>query len=180
MLYRLDNKRGRLMNSHLTITLAGKDHPQLINQLAAKTHELGGKWLVSKISRLDQQLVGIIKVEIPDTFAEQLESEFNKLSDFYVNIVKSDQPQAFVKIEHVTLKVESSDRPGIVNDITNILHDIGINIDRIENHRIGVPDLGKTLFFAELSIDVPSQTNLEQLIESVQQVEGDMRVEVVD
>ena len=55
------------MSIQLTITIAGQDHPQLINQLAAKTHELGGKWLVSKISRLDKQVAGIIKIEVPES-----------------------------------------------------------------------------------------------------------------
>ncbi|GAB3526067.1 transcriptional regulator [Photobacterium proteolyticum] len=168
------------MNIQLTITIAGQDHPQLINQLAAKTHELGGKWLVSKINRLDNQIVGLIKVDIPAETAAMLKEAFNRLTDLNVRIIEAPQAAPKGSVESLKLKVESSDRPGIVNDITNILDDIGIEIVKIENYRIGVADLGQALFIAELMVEVPSEVNVDQLLEAVQQVEEDMRVSVVE
>lgn len=168
------------MNIQLTITIAGQDHPQLINQLAAKTHELGGKWLVSKINRLDNQIVGLIKVDIPAETAAMLKQEFNRFTDLNPRIIDSPQPAPPGKLEQLKLKVESNDRPGIVNDITNVLDDIGIEIIKIENYRLGVPDLGQTLFFAELMVGVPSEVDVEQMLEAVQQVEDGMRVNVVE
>ncbi|MGF1699127.1 transcriptional regulator [Photobacterium makurazakiensis] len=167
------------MNTQLTVTLAGQDHPQLINQLAAKTHELGGKWLVSKINRLDFQVVGILKIDISSESVESLRKAFTEQQDLNVRIVENPQSLEPIKTDLLTLKVESSDRPGIVHDITQILDDIGISIIKIENHRIGVPDLGQTVFFAELTVDVPHSLNTDQLIDVVQQVEDGMRVNVV-
>jgi len=167
------------MNTQLTITIAGQDHPQLINQLAAKTHELGGKWLISKIHRLDNQVVGIIKVDIPNENAAQLKLELGRHTELNARIIEVPLPIPLGKLKSLTLKVESSDRPGIVSDITNILDDIGVDIINIENHRVGVPDLGQTLFFAELVVNVPSEVNVDQLLEAVQQVEDGMRVNVV-
>lgn len=168
------------MNIQLTITIAGQDHPQLINQLAAKTHELGGKWLVSKINRLDNQIVGLIKVDIPAETVAMLKQEFNRFTDLNPRIIEAPQAAPPGKVEQIKLKIESNDRPGIVNDITNILDDIGIDIIKIENYRLGVPDLGQTLFFAELMVGVPSGVNVEQMLEAVQQVEDGMRVNVVE
>lgn len=168
------------MNTQLTITIAGEDHPQLINQLAAKTHELGGKWLISKIHRLDNQIVGIIKVDIPNETASQLKLEFSRLTELNARIIEAPLPMPLGKLEPLTLKVESSDRPGIVNDITNILDDIGVDIVNIENRRVGLPDLGQTLFFAELMVNVPEEVNIEQLLEAVQQVDEELRVRVVE
>ncbi|PSW06606.1 glycine cleavage system protein R [Photobacterium lipolyticum] len=167
------------MNTQFTITIAGQDYPQLVNQLAATTNKLGGKWLVSKISRLDQQLVGIIKIEIPAASADQLKQEFNALKELHVRIVENTKPIPPSKREQVTLKVESNDRLGIVNDITHTLDNIGIDITQIENHRVALADLGRTVFFAELSLDMPSEISIEQLVEAVQQVEENMRVEVI-
>lgn len=168
------------MNTQLTITIAGQDHPQLINQLAAKTHELGGKWLISKINRLDNQIVGIIKVDIPADNAQLLKGEFTRISELHARVIDVTQPVPLGKFEQLKLKVESNDRSGLVHDLTNVLDDIGIDIIHIENHRIGVPDLGKALFVAELLVDVPAEVNVEQLLEAMQQVEEDMRVSVVD
>ena len=167
------------MNTQLTVTLAGQDHPQLINKLAAKTHELGGKWLISKINRLDNQVVGILKIDIPAQSVSQLRELFQAQQELDIRIVEG-QEVGEIKTDHLTLKVESSDRPGIVNDITRILDNIGIGIVKIENHRIGVPDLGQALFFAELQVDVPTEVDTEQLLEALQQVDDGLRVKVLE
>ena len=67
----------------------------------------------------------------------------------------------------------------IDTDITHILHNIGIDIIHIENHRIALADLGRTVFSAQLALEVPTEVSLEQLVEAVQQVEENMRVEVI-
>ncbi|MDV5170687.1 glycine cleavage system protein R [Photobacterium rosenbergii] len=167
------------MNTQLTVTLAGQDHPQLINKLAAKTHELGGKWLISKINRLDNQVVGILKIDIPAQSVSELRELFQSQQELDIRVIEA-QEAGEIKTDHLTLKVESSDRPGIVNDITRILDNIGIGIVKIENHRIGVPDLGQALFFAELQVDVPSEVDTEQLLEALQQVDNDLRVKVLE
>ncbi|MCQ1056622.1 glycine cleavage system protein R [Photobacterium sp. DNB23_23_1] len=167
------------MNTQLTVTLAGTDHPQLINKLAAKTHELGGKWLISKINRLDNQVVGILKIDIPAQSAGQLRELFQAQQELDIRIIEAAEVGE-IKTDHLTLKVESSDRPGIVNDITRILDNIGIGIVKIENHRIGVPDLGQALFFAELQVDVPTEVDTEQLLEALQQVDDGLIVKVLE
>lgn len=168
------------MNTQLTITIAGEDHPQLINQLAAKTHQLGGKWLISKIHRLDHQIVGIIKVDIPNETASQLKLEFTRITELNARIIETPLPMPLGKFEPLKLRVESSDRAGIINDITNILDDIGVEIVNIENRRLGVADLGQALFFAELMVNVPAEVNVEQLLEAVSQVDEELRVSVVE
>ncbi|MGF1724208.1 glycine cleavage system protein R [Photobacterium nomapromontoriensis] len=168
------------MNTQLTITLAGQDHPQLINMLAAKTHALGGKWLVSKINRFDNQVVGIIKVDIPEAAVSELKQLFLAQENVDVRVIDTPLSLVPMKTDHLTLKVESRDRPGIVHDITDILDDIGISIVKIENHRIGVPDLRQALFFAELQLDVPAEINPEQLLEALQQVDEGMIIKIFE
>ncbi len=167
------------MNTQFTITISGQDHPQLINQLASTTHKFGGKWLNSKISRLEQQLVGIIKIEIPEESADQLKQAFTALEELHIRIVEQETPTAPSTREQIKLKIESGDRPGIVRDITDILEDVGIHIIHMENHRLAIPEFGQVMFFAELDVDVPTEVDLEQLVETVQDVEDNMRVEVI-
>ena len=52
------------MNTQFMATIAGEDRPDLLKILAAKTHALEGRWLNSKISRLEGQIAGIIKIDI--------------------------------------------------------------------------------------------------------------------
>jgi len=167
------------MNAQFTITIAGQDHPQLVNQLAAATHNLGGKWIRSKITRLDKQVVGIIKIDIPTTAAEQLKQEFNAHEGLQIRIIDTDESSVASARQQIKLKIESGDRLGLVKDITHTLEDIDIKIIQIENHRVAVPEFGELMFFAELALDVPTEVNIEQLLDSVEQIETNMRVAVV-
>jgi len=167
------------MNTQFTITIAGQDHPQLVNQLAAATHDLGGKWVRSKITRLDQQVVGIIKIDIPTAAAEQLKLEFNSQKGLQIRIIDSDESSTTGARQQIKLKVESGDRLGLIKDITHTLEDIDIKIIQIENHRVAVPEFGELMFFAELDLDIPTGVNIEQLVNSVEQIETNMRVHLV-
>ncbi|SQD76656.1 glycine cleavage system protein R [Moritella yayanosii] len=167
------------MNTQFTITIAGQDHPQLVNQLAAATHNLGGRWIVSKITRLAQQVVGIIKIDIPTTAAEQLKQEFNAQKGLQIRIIDANESCVVSVRKQIKLKIESADRLGLIKDITRTLEDIDIKIIQIENHRVAVPEFGELMFFAELALDIPTEINIEQLLDSVQQVETNMRVDVV-
>ncbi|GHA48174.1 glycine cleavage system protein R [Photobacterium aphoticum] len=168
------------MNTQLTITLAGEDHPQLINVLAAKTHALGGKWLISKINRLDNQVVGIIKIDIPADAVSDLKHAFLEQHALDIRVIDTPSQAEIMPTHPVTLKVEANDRPGLVHDLSRILDDIGIGIVNIENRRIGVPDLGKTLFFAEFQLNVSEEIDLEQLTEAMQQVDDGLLVKIVE
>ena len=167
------------MHTQFTITIAGQDHPQLVNQLAAATHNLGGKWIVSKITRLAQQVVGIIKIDIPTTAVEQLKQEFNAQKGLQIRIIDADESNVASARQQLKLKIESGDRLGIIKDITRTLEDIDIKITQIENHRVAVPEFGGLMFFAELELDIPTEINIEQLVDNVQQLETNMRVDVV-
>jgi len=168
------------MNVQFTITIAGQDHPQLVNQLAAATHNLGGKWVRSKITRLDHQVVGIIKIDIPATAAEQLKQELNTQEGLQIRIIDSDESSTTSARQQIKLKIESGDRLGIIKDITHTLEDIDIKIIQIENHRVAVPEFGELMFFAELDLDIPTEVNIEQLVNSVEQIETNMRVNIVN
>ncbi|MGF1687672.1 transcriptional regulator [Photobacterium japonica] len=168
------------MNTQLTITLAGDDHPQLINVLAAKTHALGGKWLISKINRLDNQVVGIIKIDIPTTAVSELKQVFMAQPSLDVRVLDTPSLVEAIPTHPVTLKIKANDRSGLVHDLSRILDEIGIGIVKIENHRIGVLDVGKALFFAELQINVPEDIDLDQLLDALQQVDEGMVVKVLE
>ncbi len=164
------------MNIQFTITIAGQDHPQLVNQLAAITHSYGGKWLISKISRLEHQLVGIIKIEIPDNEVVQLKEELRHFSALDVRIIdsKAVEHPSFVKVRFT---IESKDRLGIVRDITGQLDEMGIEILQMENHRLAVPEVGEMMFFAELTLNLPTEISFNQLEESLLLVDDNLRID---
>ncbi len=165
------------MNTQFTITIAGHDKPKFMNQLAATTHSLGGKWLVSKLTRLDNQVVGIIRIDIPNIAADQLKQDLLAFDDYNVRIIDEPSP-AQIEFSQAILKVESKDRPGLIHDITQCLDDMGIQTLRMENHRLGIPEAGETVFFAELEVEIPTEVQVEQLVDAVESIQPQLKVAV--
>ena len=53
------------MNSTFIVNFIGKASPATIKQLAAVTHENDGKWLISKVNFIEDQVAGVLKVQLP-------------------------------------------------------------------------------------------------------------------
>ncbi|WP_087016229.1 glycine cleavage system protein R [Thaumasiovibrio subtropicus] len=162
------------MNTEFTITIAGHDRPNLMNQLAATTHSLGGKWLVSKLNRLDNQIAGIIRIDVPNQSAVQLKAALSEITECHVRIIDDLEPLSS-SVQKVSLSVESQDRPGLVHDLTQRLDDLGVHTLAMENTRIGVPDAGKTVFMANLDVEVPVEMEIEQLLNSVETIDPNLK-----
>ncbi|WP_413111817.1 glycine cleavage system protein R [Thaumasiovibrio sp. DFM-14] len=166
------------MNKQFTITIAGNDKAKQLNALAAITHQHGGKWIKSKISRLDEQIVGIIRIDVPEQSYDSLQNKLLTETECHVRVIDS----AAITPEQstpATLKIESRDRPGIIHDLTQALDDFGVQLHTMENHRICVPDAGQMVFFAELALDIPQSLDKEQLIRMIEEVEPDLKAELV-
>ena len=168
------------MSTQFTMIITGQDRPQIVNQLAALTHEFGGKWLISKISRLESQVVGIIKIEAPTEHVVQLKRQLLDFPDLDIQFPETTTPIPASQNQHLLLNIESEDRLGLVNDISLALHNLGASINYIENKRMPVAGLGSVMFLAQFSIDIIDDLSPQQLLESIQQVDENMRVELIE
>ncbi|WP_232803741.1 ACT domain-containing protein [Motilimonas sp. E26] len=166
-----------MMNTQFMATIAGEDRPDLLKLLAGKTHALEGRWLDSKISRLEGQIAGIIKIDIPNENLSALKADFNSIPNFHVS-TSDVKLVTITECAQLNLKIEANDRPGIISDIAHFLDSKGVAIEHMENHRFGVIGLGTTVFIAELSLMVPVDMGTEFLVEELERLSSDLRVEV--
>ncbi|GAM63422.1 glycine cleavage system regulatory protein [Vibrio ishigakensis] len=58
------------MKTSFIVNFIGTASPSTIKRLSAITHENGGKWLISKVNFIDNQVAGVIKVEMPEVNAD--------------------------------------------------------------------------------------------------------------
>ncbi|MEF1229224.1 ACT domain-containing protein, partial [Vibrio fortis] len=107
------------MNSTFIVNFIGKASPATIKQLAAVTHENGGKWLISKVNFIEDQVAGVIKIELPAINESTVKEAFSANIDLTVQFVYADHsPQVQDTIHH--LRLDSNDRAGIVNEVTHV------------------------------------------------------------
>tara|TARA_R110001583_G_scaffold6618_1_gene33522 strand:+ start:27210 stop:27710 length:501 start_codon:yes stop_codon:yes gene_type:complete len=164
------------MNIQLMATVSGSNQNDLIKVLSDKTHELGGIWLNSKISHIDNYVAGLIKIEIDEVNVDKLISQFKAL-DINVEFANLGTV-SHEKSTPLELNIDGKDRPGLVHHITQVLSDNSIRVDNMECNRIGVSAIGATLFTSHFKIVVDEQFNKNALVSSLQEIADDLIIEL--
>ncbi|MCZ4294093.1 MULTISPECIES: glycine cleavage system protein R [Vibrio] len=166
------------MQSTFIVNFVGKATPATIKQLAAITHENGGKWLISKVNFIEDQVAAVIKVELPTENAEVVKDAFNGHPDLLVQITESDQANHHVDTIY-QLRLDSNDRAGIVNEITHVLDGQGINILDMDCQRVfiaGGGGVSSSLFTANMAIRLPKELDIKDVANELESLSEDTRV----
>lgn len=166
------------MNSTFIVNFVGKATPATIKQLAAITHENGGKWLISKVNFIEDQVAAVIKVSLPSDNAQLVKEAFTSHPELLVQIVDSDQ-HAHDSDTIYQLRLDSNDRAGIVNEITHVLDGQGINILDMDCQRVfiaGGGGVSSSLFTASMSIKLPQQIDIDDVANELESLSEDTRV----
>ncbi len=102
------------MNSTFIVNIVGKATPATIKQLAAETHENGGKWLISMVNFIEDSVAAVIKIELPADNASTVKQDFQTYPGLLVEITDADlhvhKSDAVYKV-----RLYANDRAGIVN-----------------------------------------------------------------
>jgi len=168
-----------MMNTAFMISLAGVDRPNLIQDLAKYTHEQQGKWINSRVNYLDGFIAANIKVEAPVENKASIINFFtdqDKITCYVEDInITVQEPE-----KTVALTIKSTDRSGLVSDITNIINQKNAEIIHIENHRFSVQPLGGNVFIAELEIKVHDEATLTDIVKKLKMITDDIIVDITE
>lgn len=168
------------MNTTFIANFVGKATPATIKHLAAITHENGGKWLISKVNFIEDQVAAVIKIDVPEENALTVQEAFKSHQDLIVQFVDADA------ISHSAdaiyqLRLDSNDRAGIVNEITHVLDGQGVNILDMDCQRVfiaGGGGVSSSLFTANIAIRLPQEISIDDIANELESLSEDTRVMV--
>lgn len=166
------------MNSSFIVNFVGKATPATIKQLAAITHENGGKWLISKVNFLEDHVAAVIKVELPTENLAIVQDAFKGHPDLLVQISDADNQAHDVNAIY-QIRLDSNDRAGIVNEITHVLDGQGIHILDMDCHRVfiaGGGGVSSSLFTANMAIRLPQEIDIKDVTNELESLSEDTRV----
>jgi glycine cleavage system regulatory protein len=166
------------MNKTFIVNFVGKATPSTIKSFAAATHEHGGKWLISKVNFIEDQVAAVIKIDLPIENEDKVKDAIRKDPNLLVKFTDSDTASHNVE-EIFQLRLDSNDRAGIVNEITNVLDGQGINILDMDCQRVfiaGGGGVSSSLFTANLSIRLPKEMAIEDVTHELESLSEDTRV----
>ncbi|USD40045.1 transcriptional regulator [Vibrio sp. SCSIO 43135] len=166
------------MNSTFIVNFVGRATPATIKQLAAVTHENGGKWLISKVNFIEDQVAAVIKVELPAVNEQVVKQAFQSHPELLVQITEADS-KSHGEDTIFQLRLDSNDRAGIVNEITHVLDGQGINILDMDCQRVfiaGGGGVSSSLFTANMAVRLPGEIQIEDVAKELEALSEDTRV----
>ncbi|MBD1577593.1 MULTISPECIES: glycine cleavage system protein R [Vibrio] len=158
------------------VNFAGQTSPPIIHQLAKITHENGGKWLVSKINYLDEQVSGLIKIKMPTQHIEAVKDAFTQqkgLTVYFADSTDCSEEKTSDDQQNnlYNMRVDAEDRGGIVHDISQTVETEHGQIINIESNRVFLADslgVSASMFSSHLTVTLPTATNIQDVISELE------------
>lgn len=131
------------------------------------------------MSRMAGQFAGILRVAVPAEGYDELVEGLQELNSQGIRVLLAEsgiEPSCTWKPIHLDLV--GNDRPGIVRDITRLLSEHGINLERLHTDVRPAPMSSEPLFHAEALLAVPLTLSLDLLREKLEDLADDLMVEL--
>ncbi|MCD9118982.1 glycine cleavage system protein R [Pseudomonas bijieensis] len=164
---------------HLVITVFAPDKPGQVERIADCIAEHGGNWLESRMSRLAGQFAGILRLSAPAEVHEELIEALQGLSAHGIRVLIAESSlEETCSWKPIAMELVGNDRPGIVRDITRLLSEQGVNVERLVTQVRPAPMSNELLFHAEATLGVPLTLSLDTLQERLETLADELMVEL--
>jgi glycine cleavage system regulatory protein len=165
---------------HLVITVFAPDQPGQVERIAECIAAHGGNWLESRMSRLAGQFAGVVKVGVAAESHDEMLDALQALAEHGIRVlVAQSEIEQSCNWKPIAMELVGNDRPGIVRDITRVLAEQGVNLERLVTSVSPAPMSSELLFHAEAILGVPLTLSLEVLQKRLETLADDLMVELV-
>src|SRR5690606_9721453 len=102
------------------------------------------------MSRMAGQFAGIVRVQVPADNREELKNALQALAAQDIRVLFAESStEPTVGWKSIGMELVGNDRPGIVRDITRLLAEQGVNVERLVTEVNPAPMSSEPLFHAE-------------------------------
>ncbi|MGN8261329.1 glycine cleavage system protein R [Pseudomonas sp. SMSB3] len=163
----------------LVLTVIAPDKAGQVERIAQCIAEHDGNWLESRMLRMAGQFAGILRVAVPASRHEALLKSLKGLAqeDIRVLIAESGLEPASDR-KPISMELVGTDRPGIVRDITRLLAEQGVNVERLSTEVTPAPMSNEALFRADALLALPLTLSLDELQRRLEGLADDLMVEL--
>ena len=165
--------------NHLVITVFAPDKAGQVERIAQCIAEHGGNWLESRMSRMAGQFAGILRVGVPAEAHDGLVEALHRLAPEGIRVLIAESGiEQSCTWKPIAMDLMGNDRPGIVRDITRVLTEQGVNLERLVTEVRPAPMSNEPLFHAEAILAVPLTLSLQVLQERLETLADELLVEL--
>lgn len=158
-------------------TIIGNDKPGLVDAVAKKVYEYGGNWQGSSFAHMAGQFAGFVEALVPADKHQALIDALNSIDGLQVHSQSvSDSTQT--DADELTIEVMGNDRPGIVQQITNVLNRFSLNIINFNSTCESAPNWGSEMFKARIRVALPAEVDQDDVKDALEAVANDLVVDI--
>ncbi|MDN5798089.1 MAG: ACT domain-containing protein [Intrasporangium sp.] len=166
----------------LVLTVIGDDRAGLVEALSQVVTDHAGNWEDSQMAELAGKFAGIVVVTVPKAEAEALTDALRGL-DGLLEVsahpgAEAEQAEPAEGAERLTIDVLGNDRPGIVHDVSAVLAEAGLSIERMSTESRDAPMAGGRLFEAHVVVRVPSSVDLAAVRAGLERLATELLVDI--
>jgi methionyl-tRNA formyltransferase len=148
----------------LVATVTGADRPGIVRALSDRAQRHGANWTVSHMARFAGQFAGMVHFEVPRERAQALTESLRALEPSGLDVTVTESAGASRPgWRAFDFDFVGDDRVGIVADLTRVLVDRGVSIERLSTETVKADASGKARFKVAAHLLVPSSTDLETI-----------------
>lgn len=167
------------MQISLVLIVIGNDRPGIVESLAGQVAAVGANWEESRMARLAGKFAGVLRVNVDDAKAADLEARLSSLGSGGLTVVVERSGETPAPAPQVLqLELVGNDRPGIVSEVSRILADQRINIEELQTEVTPAPMSGELLFRANARLTAPRTVTLDALQHQLEALAGELMVDL--
>ena len=164
---------------HLVLTIIAADKPGLVERVAQSIAAHGGNWLESRMSRMAGQFAGILRVGVPAEAHDELVDALQRLGKEGIRVLIAESGiEQSCTWKPIAMELVGNDRPGIVRDITRVLTEQGVSLERLVTDVRPAPMSNEPLFHAEAILAVPLTLSLDVLQKRLETLADELLVDL--
>lgn len=168
------------MTQHLVLTIIGEDKPGLVEALSQTIVSHQGNWLESRMSHLADKFAGILTVSVPDEQQKALVKALNEFEKTGLKVVVETATVPVLRGRQLSLSLIGNDKPGIVKEVSQVLHSLSVNVKELTTQREPAPMSSDMLFKAQMQLTVPPSLSLLDLEGALESISSDLMIEVME
>ncbi len=160
------------------LTVIGDDRPGLVEALSEIITEHDGNWERSQLAELAGKFAGIVVVSLPSDRAETLTAALRRL-DGLLDVSAHEGQEFAASTDHdLVIDLLGNDRPGIVREVSAVLHRHHLSIETLETGTREAPMAGGLLFEAHIVVRVPPEGDTAAIRADLERLAAELLVDL--
>lgn len=162
--------------NHIVISCIGPDQTGIVDTLSKIISEYEGNWQVSSLHHLSGFFAGVIEVAISADKTQTLIKALKNIEGLSCQIEIAEPTSEKVSTD-LMLELTANDRPGIVQEISSVIHRQGGNLIKLVSSQGSAAHTGQLMFNAKVQVAM-NETDVDELISALEHIADDLMVDI--